>query len=261
MKLPRLDAYWAGSLASGITAVLLVTLALLSNRGDLTTAALVLAAAVCIITAILLATLSRGEPMDPRIAGLLPVQGCINLSRVCADLGLKGNAHFIPSQREGGGWPVQFIPVSSLRALPPPGETLVSGKDASGILVVPSGEPLLAWARENAKLLLPASVEEWVVLSRELFREVLGVADAVEGGQSGDCAALILKGYRFPDGCDAMRRESPKCCTMNPCPVASLAGCLLAAGIGKVVEVRSCTPSPDRRSVTLVFCPVTADIP
>jgi hypothetical protein len=261
MKFPRLDAYWAGSLACALAAVLLVSLALFTNRGDLTTASLVLAAAVCIVTGILLATLSRGEPMDPRIAGLLPVQGCINLSRVCADLGLKGNAFFIPGQRESWGSPVQFIPVTAYSLPTTEGGTFVSEGRAHGILTIPSGTPLLAWARESSRILLPGSVEEWVVLARELGEEVLGIADAVEGGWSGDCVTLTLKGYRFMDGCDAMRRESPKCCTMNPCPVVSMAGCLLAEGIGKVIEVRSCTPLPDRQSVTMIFCPVTADIP
>jgi hypothetical protein len=261
MKVPRPDAYWAGSLACALTAILLISLAFLTNRGDLTTAALVLAGAVCIITGILLATLSRGDSMDPGIAGLLPVQGCINLSRVCADLGLKGNAFLVPGRREGGGSPMQFIPVTTFSHAPPEGEIIVSGEGAHGVLVVPSGIPLLDRIRKDTKVLLPGSVEEWVTLVRELCCEVLGIAGDVRGGRSGDCITLTLDGYRFRDGCEAMRRESPKCCTMNPCPVASLAGCLLAEGLGKVIEVRACTPSRDRQSVTLVFCPVTADIP
>lgn len=259
MKVPRVDAYWAGSLACAIAAVLLISLALLTNRGDLTTASLILAGVVCIITGILLLILSRGEPMDPRIAGLLPVQGCINLCRACADLGLKGNACLIPGRGESQGHTMQFIPVTTFSSLPPEGDTFVSKENVHGVLVVPSGAPLLAWIRDTTRLVLPGSVEEWVVLAREIGEEVLGIADGVEGGWSGDCITLTLKGYRFLDGCDAMRRESPKCCTMNPCPVASMAGCLLAEGIGRIIEVRSCTPSPDRQSVTMIFCPITAD--
>jgi hypothetical protein len=255
------DAYWAGSLACAVAAVLLVSLALLTNRGDLTTASLILAAVVSLITGILLLVLSRGEPMDPRMAGLLPVQGCINLCRACADLGLKGNACFIPGRKEGTATAMQFIPVTAFSGLPPEGDTFVSGEHAHGLLVAPSGAALLARIREKTRLLLPGSVEEWVVLARELATEVLGIADAVEGGWSGDCITLTLAGYRFLDGCAAMRRESPKCCTMNPCPVASMAGCLLAEGIGRVVEVRSCTPSPDGGSVTLILCPVTPGTP
>ena len=261
MRLPRPDAYWAGSLACVLSALLLISLALLTNRGDLTTASLVLAGAVCLVTGILLATLSRGDSPDPGITALLPVQGCINLSRVCADLGLKGNAVLIPGQRESGGSPMQFIPVTTYSGPPGEGGTLSFGEGAHGVLVVPSGAPLLARVRENTKLLVPGTVEDWVVLCRELFGEVLGVADTARGGKAGDCVTLTLEGYRFLDGCEAMRKESPRCCSMNPCPVASLAGCLLAEGLGQVIEVRFCTPNRARRSVTLVLCPVTAGKP
>lgn len=261
MKVPRLDPYWTGSLACVLAAVLLISLALLTNRGDLTTASLILAAVVCIITSIMLIILSRGDPVDPRIAGLLPVQGCINLCRVCADLGLKGNSHLIPGMHESRGSTMQFIPVTTYSRSPATGDSFVSGEDANGVLTVPSGAPLLAWTRENAKLILPGSVEEWVVLAREIGEEVLGIADAIAGGWSGDCVTLTMKGYRFMDGCDAMRKESPKCCTMNPCPVCSMFACLLAESMGQVVEVRSCAPSSDRRSVTMILCPATVDTP
>ena len=261
MKIPRLDPYWTGSLACVIAAVLLIALALFTDRGDLTTASLILAAVVCIITSILLVILSRGDPVDPRIAGLLPVQGCINLCRVCADLGLKGNAFFIPGMRGSRGSAMQFIPVTTFSPPPATEDSFVSEEEAHGVLTLPSGAPLIAWMRENARLVFPGSVEEWAVLAREIGEEVLGVADAVTGGPSGECATLTLKGYQFLDGCDAMRRESPRCCTMNPCPVCSMFACLLAEGMGRVVEVRSCAPSPDRGSVTMILCPVTADIP
>jgi hypothetical protein len=261
VKVPRLDPYWAGSLACVLAAVLLIALALLTDRGNLTTASLILAAVVCIVTSILLVILSRGDPVDPRIAGLLPVQGCINLCRFSADLGLKGNSFFIPGMRGSRGSTMQFIPVTTFSPPLATEETFVAEEDANGILSFPSGAPLIAWLREQAKLVLPGNVEEWAVLAREIGEEVLGIADTVTGGRSGDCVTLTMKGYRFMDGCDAMRRESPKCCTMNPCPVCSMYACLLAESLGQVVEVRSCTPSPDRRTVTMILCPVTGGTP
>jgi hypothetical protein len=50
-----------------------------------------------------------------------------------------------------------------------------------------------------------------------------------------------------------MNAESPKCCTTNPCPVCSLAACILAEGTGAVVQVERCTPDIKQKTVTAVY--------
>jgi len=64
---------------------------------------------------------------------------------------------------------------------------------------------------------------------------------------------VTMEGYRLIDGCQAIARESPKCCTAIPCPVCSLFACLLAEGTGSVVEVERCTAHPGKGSVDAVF--------
>ena len=90
MKFPRLNPYYQASLILVAAAVILVAVAILTDRRDLTSAALVISALVCLITGIFLALLSSSEPLDSRYMSLLPVQGCINLCSVCADLGISG---------------------------------------------------------------------------------------------------------------------------------------------------------------------------
>ena len=92
MNLPRLNPYYRASLVLIGAAVILITLAIVTNQRDITTAAVVLSALVCLVTGVFLATLSSGEPLDVRYVSLLPVQGSINLARLGADLGRPSRA-------------------------------------------------------------------------------------------------------------------------------------------------------------------------
>ncbi len=113
MKIPLTGKYDTAALVLLAAAALLIGTAYLTNRGDITTAAVVIAGMVCLLTGIFLFILSGGEPIDPRMVGLLPVQGCINLCRVASDLGIHGSACFLPPRLTGSDRVMQFIPVST----------------------------------------------------------------------------------------------------------------------------------------------------
>ena len=101
MKVPSLNPYYRSAIALEIMAGVLITVAIITNRNDLISAVLVIAGLVCLLTGIIFTTLSGSDPLDLRYVSLLPVQGSINLVRICADMGIQGNACFIPNQ--GGG--------------------------------------------------------------------------------------------------------------------------------------------------------------
>ena len=150
MNLPRLNPYYRASLVLIGAAVILITLAIVTNQRDITTAAVVLSALVCLVTGVFLATLSSGEPLDIRYVSLLPVQGSINLARLGADLGISGNAVMLPAGKDGRTRTVQFNPVSDYdgKAVPVSGNSFVAGPDAAGLVTVPSGEPLFLELRK-----------------------------------------------------------------------------------------------------------------
>ncbi len=54
MKFPRLNPFYQASLILVVAAVILVAVAILTDRNDLTSAALVISAVVCLITGIFL---------------------------------------------------------------------------------------------------------------------------------------------------------------------------------------------------------------
>jgi hypothetical protein len=106
MKLPRLNPYYKASLVLVAAAVILVAVAVLTDRRDLTSAALVISAMTCVITGIFLATFSSTEPLDIRYMSLLPVQGCINLCSSSRSPGMM--VHLWKGTRL---WPTPTLPV------------------------------------------------------------------------------------------------------------------------------------------------------
>jgi hypothetical protein len=224
MKVPNLNPYYLAALVLVVAAAVLVAIAVLTDRRDITTAAVVISALICLLTGIFLATLSRSEPLDLQYVSLLPVQGSINLFRICAELGIQGNATIIPKGKNGSTRTMQFLPVAEYGSTPLPDETFVSSPDNAGVLIIPSGELLL--------------------------REV---AERVFVTEDNEHITVTMEGYRLISGCQAIARESPKCCTAIPCPVCSLFACILSEGTGSIVEVERCTAHPGKGSVDAVF--------
>jgi hypothetical protein len=213
-------------------AVLFVSVGILTNRGDLTSATLVLAGVASFVAGLYLFTFSRGDPFDPRIAALLPVQGSIEVSTLCADLGAGGNGHVLATDT---GALVHFIPVAEFRPPgPPDGRTfLLEGEGGHGIALAPAGKPLLALLEKEYGLTIPREEAGLFTLLEEVGQQVLSLAETVTAVRSGENVVVELRNYRLIEGCRAMQETSPRCCSIYPCPVCSLFACLLARGTGK----------------------------
>ena len=102
MKLLHLNKYsTAAILLFGVAAVF-IDIALITNTGDITTAAFVISGMVCAMTGIFTLTFSAGEPVDPRLLGILPAQGSINLCCTIRIISVyPGNAYFLPPRVTG----------------------------------------------------------------------------------------------------------------------------------------------------------------
>jgi hypothetical protein len=253
VKFPRLNPYYRASLLLIGAAVVLVTLAIITNQRDIMTATVVLSALVCLVTGIFIATLSGGEPLDIRYVSLLPVQDSINLARICADLGISGSAVMLPAGKEGRIRTVQFNPVSDYDGGAVSGDSFVAGPAAAGLVTIPSGEPLFIELQKHHQLTIPSDPDALMDLIREVGVDLLEVADRVRTGQEDRTITVTMEGYRLIGGCTALSRESPRCCSTHPCPVCSLIACLLARGLGTVVQVERCGPDTQQQSVTAVF--------
>ena len=135
MKLPKTDNPVYSTFVLVVTAAILTAAVLLTDRKDITSAAVVLSAMILFLAGVYIFTFSKKEPIDGRISALLPVQGSINICRIVADLGLSGYSWFLPAGYTEDNTTMQYIPVSEYHGEKLTGGTFVSGKGGSGVLL------------------------------------------------------------------------------------------------------------------------------
>jgi len=253
MKPIRLNKYSTAAILFMGAAAILVAIALITNLGEFITAAFVISGAICTMTGIFILMFSKGEPIDPRLVGLLPAQGCINLCRIGYDLGITGNAYFLPPRVTGEAKVMQFNPT-----LPYKGST-VSAKGSfpktgpEGLVTIPSCDVLIQDLRTRNALVIPHNEENLTQLLRETIGDFLEFAPRVFVRWHGSTVTITFQQYRFIAGCQFIARESPGCCTRNPCPACSLCGALIAEGTDKVVTLDQCSVSSSSQDINAVF--------
>ncbi|MBP2145047.1 hypothetical protein J2129_000501 [Methanofollis sp. W23] len=245
------DYFLAGAVLIAAAALVLV-IASLSDRGDLTSATLVLSGITSFIGGVFLLTLSKGEPFDPRYVGALPAAGTINLSRVASDLGLMGDGVYLP--RETTRPPLQFIPAGSYHGVPVRDDFSFATDDGSeGLVFVPMGLPLLEQLKREARLMVPTDEQDLLTCVQEVCSDVLEVAEHTVAERSGEAVVVTLEKFRLLSCCTAVRAESPKCCTMVGCPFCSLVACILAEGFQRPCMLSKVQVDERRGDLTVVY--------
>ena len=240
--------FLGGAALLGAAAVLLVVAAL-TGRGDMTSATLVLVGFGSFAGGVVLLTQYRGEQVAPWAAGLAGAGGVVDLARVAADLGLQGNAHLVPR----GSGVVQVVPVGDAPpALSDDDYSFIDEAHGGGLRLVPTGRPLYDRLVGENGLAVPGTVEGVCTAIREAGG-ALGLADRIEAVPEGDGLVVTLEGYRLYDGCKAVREASPKVCTMIGCPVCNLFAVMAAAGLGRTCVIEHVGADDRTRSVRLVL--------
>ncbi len=253
MKQIRLNKYSIAGILLLTAAGILVALALIFEFEEFVTAALVTSGTACALTGIFLLTFIRNERIDPRQVGILTAQWCKNISRIESDLGITGNAYFLPRRITGESGVMQFNPTLTYSG------SLVSSKDSftktgtGGLIITPCCDPWIQDLKKRNAMVIPNTEEDLIVLINETISEVFEFASRVSGSWRDTTIALTFHDYQFIDGCEAITRESEELCTMNPCPVCSLCGALIAEGTDTVVSLDQCSVNPSTHDVTAVF--------
>ncbi|WP_292520561.1 hypothetical protein [Methanoculleus sp.] len=241
-----------------LAAVSLLALAGATGRGDITTATLVLAGAGCFIAGVFLLALHKGEPIDPEITALLPVQGTVSIATLCADLGIQGNAWFVP---EADGTVVEVIPVTSTFPVTPRGDySYVTGESGCAVRIVPACAPLLAHLREKHALEVPEREYEGLLACvTEVCDDILEIAGKTKAVQDGANIVVTLNAYRLLPGCRAVREASPKCCTMVGCPICSLLAAITAIGAGQPMTIEHTAIDETTKTLRVILRPAGAE--
>jgi len=253
MNLLHLNKYsTAAILLFGVAAVF-IDIALLTNSRDITSSVYVISGMVCAIIGIFTLTFSWTEPVDPRLIGILPVQGCINLCCTIHLLGISGNAYFLPPRITGEARVMQFNPTTSYSENEGSAKGSFRETGPPGLVTIPLGDPLIQDLRKRNALVIPDKEEELTVLLRETIEDVFKFAPRVTARWNGRSVTITFHDYPSIDGCKIIAQGSPNCCTMNPCPMCSLCGVLIAEGRDKVVTLDKCSFTSSSRDVTAVF--------
>jgi hypothetical protein len=250
---------YRGSLLLILASVALLGLAAATGRGDITTATLVLSGTGCFIAGVFLLALNKGEPLDPEVVALLSAQGTVGIATLCADLGVQGDARFIPLE---DGTVIEAIPVAGrVPANLKDDYSYITDESGCAVRLVPTCTPLLLHLRKKHALGVPEEDETLLACVVEVCDDLLEVAGKTEVTRDGENIVVTLSDYRLLPGCRAVRAASPKCCTMVGCPICSLLAAIVALGTGQPTRIEHTAVDEKRKTLRVILRPEPALIP
>lgn len=237
-----------------LAAVLTFAAYIFTNRGDMTSALLILAGFMLLITGVLLLTLADRRPLPVKLTEMLPVTPTLNLAAVLADLGVTSNTihRFLPS-----GGHVQINPVTGGQ-IPELSKdmTFVSINDWYGVQYQAMGEALLGQLKREDNLVIPTgSIAQLGTCISEVINDTFSLAEKVTTAATDKSVIITLDEFAMKNTCLALQEASPKCCTMVGCPVCSLMGAILAEGSGRDVESTSAVLEGSTLTVSFALLP------
>jgi hypothetical protein len=247
-----LDKYSTAAVLFLTAAVTFVATPLIFGLGDFSTAIFVTAGITCTIMGCFIVLFSGNEPIDPRLVGLLPVQGCLNLCRIASDTGISGNAYFLPPRITGETRVMQLNPVSKYYSGTVSAKGSFTEEEPRGLVTIPTSDPLIQDLRKRNALVIPTRAEDLSILINETISDVYEFASYTTTTWDRNSVTITLHEYRFVEGCLFARSQSTHCCARYPCPVCSLCGTMIAECINKAVALEQCSASSSQ-DVTAVF--------
>ena len=251
--IPELDTYAIAAILLIAAAITLVEAALVTNLGEFVTAAFVVSGTSCALIGIFILTFSRRDRGDARLVGMLNAQWCKNICRIESDLGITGNAYFLPPRITGEFRVMQFTPTLTYSG------NMISAREpfiragTPGIIVTPCSDPWIQDLKNRTALRIPDNAEDLIVLISETVGDVFEFASRVSGKSRDNTIELVFHDFLFIEGCKSIARESEELCTMSPCPICCLCGSLIAEGTERAVTLDQCSVKPTSRDVTMVF--------
>jgi len=253
MKIRPHNDYALSGIVLLSAALVLLAIGAFTDRKDLSSATLFLSGVACFLTGVFMLSFSRSDPLDPEIASLLPIAGMLNQCRICADLGVRGDAWFLPPSGEERAIR-EFIPVQGLE-IPEsfPDFSFLTDPSSPGILLTPSASPLIDYLERKGGLQVPSTEPELLHGIGEICEDVLELAGKVAIERDGETLVMRVEGYRLFSGCLSIASHSPKCCTMHPCGICSLTACLLAMGLRTPWHLEHVRFEEGRRCLVVVF--------
>lgn len=236
-----------------IAAILLI-IVIATNLNELTNMTLLLVGICCFIIGVILLAFSKGETIDSKIGVLLLTQGIINTCQLYNDLSIHGKAYFIPIIKNVK----QYI--LSDKESPPPVITKLTENYAyctytkdNCVIITPTATPLLTLLERENQLIIPNEEELLFIAIKEVIEEILEVGKRVTISIRDGNIFVDIYNFQLFDGCMILQNESPRYCTISPCPICSLITCILARGLNIPVSIEKILLESETRSIHLVL--------
>ena len=230
-------------------AAILVFIAI-TNLSDIISATFLLISASCLIGGILFLAFSKKEPIESRIANLL-IEGIIDTCQQCSNLSILGNAQFIFTEKGV----MQYIPI---RKDFKPQKILknysyLTDQERCYISYSPTAAPLLTLLHKEHYLIIPNEEGPLFKAIKEVFEDVLEVAEKVDVCHTDEMILADLYNYSFFDSCVALQKVSPNCCAIAPCPSCSLIASMLSEGLKQPITIQQVVLENLDRTILITF--------
>ena len=234
-------------------AMLLIAAPLVFSFDDFIMPIFIIAGIICLILGGFTLLFTGNEPADPKVIGLLPAAGSLNLHRIALDSGISGKASFLPRQLTEESKIMQFNPVSTYYGDVISTRRPFSEKEPYGFLTIPFGDPLYQLLKKKNDITIPKKVEDLNLLLSETMSDVFELSLHVTTAWETNKVTVTLHGYRLIEGCNFINDQSPGCCSYYPCPVCSLCGILIVECINKFVTLEQCSVTANDMSAVFSF--------
>lgn len=240
-------------------AIILLVIALASDRGDMTSAMLVAVSLINFLMAIIMLVFAGPRGVHPGICSMLYPSLVSDKAGILSELNVYGDAVFIPGFLAGAEETVQFNPVGEYEGFDYRGSVFAADNEkTAGVFSKPSSSSLMKYLVADYGLTIPSDDGSPGVLEDlldELLTEVTSFCEEVGLGAAGEEIVVDLKRPVFIKGCKDIRSDSPKCCTVSPCPVCSLICSVVAEYYGSVMTISSVKVNWEAPSVSLIIRP------
>ncbi|MDO5845061.1 MAG: hypothetical protein Q4Q53_07960 [Methanocorpusculum sp.] len=229
MKLNKLtgSVYFASSVMF-IAAIVSLVIAFITNRGDMTTAVLIIVGFMLIVTGLFILLTAERAPLPAFLTELMPVQATENIAVMLGDLGVTSNTvhRYLKKSEEV----IQINPITGGRIPEVSADnTFVIEKNWSGAVYPAVSSTLLRKLKNEDNLKVPLNNTDMLsTCLNEVVCDYLAIAKKVTLSKNNQSISLLLSGFSMSRMCQTMQKASPKCCTMVGCPLCSLLAAIIA---------------------------------
>ncbi len=193
-----------------------------------------------IVIATLIFFFSPSRYLRTDVSGSMAISDTLSINKILSSLLVTSRGVHIPSGQAGA--PKLFLPLSSslstdqLSSMTPGKSVFEISGDAKGIILLPPGRGLFAYAKSIGATFTEEGLENEI---KDVMENGLELIDKVSVRRESGRMIVSMRGLVNSGMCGAIRREDQGICARTSCPICSLTACMIAEGLNKRVMVES----------------------